>query len=189
MIHGTCWILWDPLKAKKDSSLPAINPSIKAKLGLTRGFEGKLPFLIAFAVIYGLVFINYIDIASTGLNYGYHMWLVFMYFVPFAGFSLLNFKNLPLTLSLGLLTSLMNDVFYGAVKYLVGIPYDLGRYYSLWLIPQNTQLFSLDLGFTVTPVYSWMMALSIYIRIGVVVGLLWSWRHHQNRSQAVQQMP
>jgi hypothetical protein len=133
--------------------------------------------LIVFSVVYGLVFINYIDVASSGLNYGYHLWLVGMYFLPFVGFSMLNLRNWKLTLGLGLIASLMNDVFYGSMKYLFGLPYDLGRYYSLWLIPQNTLLFNLNLGFTVVPVFSWMMAASIYIRIACVVELLWNWKH------------
>ncbi len=132
---------------------------------------------MAFAVVYGLVFINYIDIASSGATYGYHMWLVLMYFLPFVGFSMLNLKNWKLTLGLGLTASLMNDVFYGGVKFLFGMPLDVNWYYSQWLIPQGTLLFNLNLGFTVIPVYSWLMALSIYARVAVVAGLLWSWKH------------
>jgi hypothetical protein len=122
------------------------------------------------------VFINYIDIASSGLNYGYHVWLVLMYFLPFVGFSMFNLKNWKLTIGLGLTASLMNDVFFGFAKYAVGMPYDLGRYYSLWLIPHSTVLFNLNLGFAVMPVYSWMMALSIYARIIIVYVLLRTWR-------------
>jgi hypothetical protein len=68
---------------------------------------------------------------------------------------MLNLKNWKLPVGLGLITSLINDVFYGFMKDLIGMPYDLGRYYSLW-----------------------MMALSIYLRIAVVVGLLWSWKRY-----------
>jgi hypothetical protein len=68
-------------------------------------------------VIYGLLFINYIGISSLGTISGYHMWLMLMYFLPFVGFSLLNIKNWGLTVSLGLTASLMNDVFYGGIKY------------------------------------------------------------------------
>lgn len=157
-----------------------------SKLGFAGALEGKLHFLIVFAVLYGLVFINYIDIASSGLNYGYHLWLVLMYFLPFVGFSMLNFKNWKLTVGLGLVASLMNDVFYGFMKDLAGMPYDLTRYYNLWLIPQNTLLFNLNLGFTVLPVYSWMMALSIYVRIACVVGLLWNWKLAQTKSKFIE---
>lgn len=155
---------------------------MREKIGLA-GVQGKLHFLIIFSVLYGLVFINYIDIASSGLNYGYHLWLVLMYFLPFVGFSMLNLKNWKLTIGLGLITSLMNDVFYGLAKYTIGVPTDLSRYYHLWLIPSNSFLFNLNLGFTVITVFSWMMALSIYLRIGVVVGLLWNWKLAQTNQQ------
>jgi hypothetical protein len=150
-------------------------------MGFSSGYENKLGFLIGFAVIYGLFFINYIDIASTGLVPGYHLWLVFMYFLPFVGFARGNIRNLKLTLGLGLLASLMNDVFYGFMSSLIHPLFNLARYYNLWLIPQDNVLFSLNLGFTVLPVYSWLMAFSIYIRITVVTGLLWSWKRGKTR--------
>ena len=130
---------------------------------------------MVFAVIYGLVFINYIDLASSGLVYGYHLWLVLMYFLPFVGFSMLSLKNWKLTIGLGLIASLMNDLFYHFMQYLVGLPTNLSRSYNLWLIPQNALLFHMNLGFADISVMSWMMALSIYLRIAVVSGLLWNW--------------
>ena len=177
------------LKTKRTAHLQAPDAQAISKMGFAGVLEGKLHFLIIFAVLYGLVFINYIDIASSGLNYGYHVWLVLMYFLPFVGFSMLNLKNWKLTLGLGLTASLMNDVFYGSVKYLMGVPYDLSRYYSLWLIPQNAQLFNLNLGFAVVPVLSWMMALSIYIRIAAVAGLLWNWKLAQTKSVVMEMFP
>jgi hypothetical protein len=173
------------LQQRKASSQQSITAKQRVSLGFAGVLVGKLPFLIAFAVIYGLVFINYIDIASSGLNYGYHLWLVLMYFLPFASLSMLNLKNWTLTTGLGLLASLMNDVFYGSVKYLTtGLTYDLNRYYSLWLIPQNNRLFTLNLGFTQLHVYSWMMALSIYLRIVCVIGLFWYWKKHVEKASA-----
>ena len=71
----------------------------------------------------------------------------------------------------------MNDVFYGGIKYLFGMPLNINWYYSNWLIPQDTHLFDLNLGFTILPVYSWMMALSIYLRIAIIAVLLWHWKH------------
>jgi hypothetical protein len=70
----------------------------------------------------------------------------------------------------------MNDLFFGLAKYAIGIPYDLSRYYNLWLIPSNAPLFNLNLGFTVITVFSWMMALSIYARIGVIYVLMRTWK-------------
>ncbi len=175
-----------PLKAKGKSRLQALDTSIRVKLGVRLGVEGKLFCLIAFAAVYGLVFINYIDVVSSGFTYGYHMWLALMYFLPFVGFSMFNLKNWGLTVGLGLFASLMNDVFYGLTKYISGTSYDLNRYYSLWLIPQGEKLFTLNLGFTEITVYSWMMALSIYIRIAVVVGLLWYWKRTQIKRASTQ---
>ncbi len=168
-----------PSKSKIAAYLQAPRPQTTAQKWFTSVLEGKLYLIIIFSVFYGLVFINYIDIITAGgAIYGYHLWLVLMYFLPFAGFSMLDLKNWKLTVGLGLLASLMNDVFYGLTKYLIGIPYDLTHYYSNWLIPQNTLLFNLNLGFTVLPVYSWMMALSIYARIIPIVLLLYSWKKH-----------
>jgi len=167
---------WVPLKAKNRISIRATLHLPKPKLGLTGSSDNKFALLVAFAVVYGLVFINFIDIVSSGATSGYHLWLTFMYFLPFVGFSLLNLRNWSLTVGLGLVASLMNDVFYGAVRALFGLPLDIHWYYSQWLIPQGTLLFNLNLGFTILPVYSWMMALTIYVRIGVVAALLWHWK-------------
>jgi hypothetical protein len=154
--------------------LEAKNKSVKR---LTIVLEEKLGFFIIFAVLYGLIFINYIDIASSGLNYGYHLWLILMYFLPFIGFSIFNLKNLKLTIGLGLITSLMNDLFYNVIRYLIGIHINLSSYYYLWLVPQNVALFHLNLGFAIIPVTSWMMAFSIYIRIALVYVLLKDWKY------------
>jgi len=149
------------------------------KLGFAGVLDGKLHFLVVFAVLYGLVFINYIDLASSGLNYGYHLWLALMYFFPFIGFSMLNLRNWKLTVGLGFIASLMNDVFYGLIRNLVGMSStDLVHYYELWLIPSNTPLFQLNLGITVIRVFSWMMALSIYGRIILIYVLLRTWKAH-----------
>ncbi|MGA2386784.1 MAG: response regulator [Candidatus Bathyarchaeia archaeon] len=140
----------------------------------TKDFDKKFIFYIVFAVVYGFVFINYIDVLSGGYG-GYHLWLVIMYFFPFATLSMFFPRNFELTVGLGLIVSLMNDVFYGVVRNLMGFPYDLTRYYHNWLIPGNATLFQLNLGFVVMPVFSWMMALSIYIRIIAIFILLRIW--------------
>ena len=165
-----------PSKIKKAPSLHAVQAQMQGNIGFTGVLESKLHFLVIFSVLYGLIFINYIDIASSGLTIGYHLWLVLMYFLPFIGFSMLNIKNWQLTLGLGLIASLMNDTFYWLAKYTIGVPTDLGHYYQLWLIPSNAVLFNLNLGFTTIAVTSWMMALSIYLRIAAVAGLLWNWK-------------
>ena len=130
---------------------------------------------MAYSILYGLVLINYIDIVSSG-GYAYHLWLVAMYFAPFVIFSLIDPKDWKLTAGLGLIASLMNDVFYGLVLYLVGKSIDLFWYYKLWLIPHNETLFYLNLGVFHIPVFSWMMALSIYSRIILVYLLIKKWK-------------
>ena len=133
-------------------------------------------FLITFAILYGLIFINYIDVITNGSTRdGYHLWLVLMYFLPFAILSVINIKNWKITIGLGLLVSLMNDLFYGLVSNILGNPYNLGTYFDNWLIPSNTFLFNLNLGFAVIPVQSWTMATSIYARLTAVFLLLGGW--------------
>jgi hypothetical protein len=160
-----------------DSSKSCIEDPKAAKIRKSvQLFERRFYSYLILSVVYGLVFINYIDnIFSGGLG-GYHLWLLFMYFFPFLILTALYPRNWQLTIGLGLLVSLMNDVFYGLVRYLLGFNLSLAWYYSVWLIPGNTKLFVLDLGFTILPVYSWMMALSIYLRVVLVVVLLWSWK-------------
>ncbi len=138
-------------------------------------FERKFNLYVVFSVVYGFVFVNYIDIISGGFN-GYHLWLIIMYFFPFITLSIFFPRNWQLTLGLGFIASLMNDLFYGVVRNLMGFPLDLKWYYISWLIPGNATLFHLNLGFAVLPVISWMMALSIYARFIVVFFLLRTWK-------------
>ncbi len=142
---------------------------------LIQALNKKFNAYILFAIIYGLVFVNYIDNISGGYS-GYHLWLVIMYFFPFIALSIFFDKNWELTLGLGVVVSLMNDVFYGAVRSIMGLPINLNYYYHAWLIPGNATLFTLNLGFAVLPVISWMMAISIYARIIASFFLLRSWK-------------
>jgi hypothetical protein len=104
-----------------------------------------------------------------------------MYFFPFFSLAALNFSlNFRLTLSLGLIVSLMNDLFYYPIGYLFGVHSNLARYYTLWLIPSNTPLFNLNFGFAVFRVFSWMMALAIYGRIALVCIMLRAWKIQTN---------
>jgi hypothetical protein len=142
--------------------------------------NSKFSFYILFAFFYGFIFINYIDLITPGgIHSGYHLWLSVMYFLPFV--TLMTFpKNWGLVVGLGLIASLMNDVFYGFVGYLMGTPINLLQYYNLCFIPSNATLFQLNLGFVIIPVFSWMMALSIYARVVIVFFLLTSWKSQGN---------
>jgi hypothetical protein len=168
--------LWKNLLKQTEKSEKSCveDPSYVETRKTMKAFEKKFKLYIVFSVVYGLVFINWIDIVYSG--YCYHIWLMIMYFFPFAALSIFFPRNWQLTVGLGLIASLMNDVFYELAKYLIGMPTDLSRYYSLWLIPGNEALFKLNLGFTLIQVYSWMMALSIYGRIVIVYVLLRVWK-------------
>lgn len=142
-----------------------------------QAFNKKFYFYILVSILYGLIFVNYIDIIIPGGAYGgYHLWLTLMYFFPFIVLTISFPRNWQLTIGLGLLASLMNDVFYGMVRNVMGYPIDLAMYYNHWLVPSDALLFRLNLGITIIPVYSWIMALAIYARVALVVVLLWSWR-------------
>jgi hypothetical protein len=147
------------------------------RLRALQAFNKKFYIYVILSILYGLIFVNYIDnITNGGLYGGYHLWLTIMYFFPFLILTISFPRNWQLTIGLGLLASLMNDVFYGLIRSFLGIPIDLNWYYNLWLIPSGTLLFHLNLGVAVIPVYSWLMSLTIYVRILLVVILLWRWR-------------
>jgi hypothetical protein len=151
------------------------------RLRALKAFNKKFNLYIIVSVLYGLVFVNYIDNIISGGSYGgYHMWLTVMYFFPFIILTVSFPRNWQLTIGLGLLASLMNDVFYGLVRNFMGYALDLNWYYQLWLIPSGTLLFTLNLGIVNIPVYSWMMCLSIYGRIPIIVVLLWRWKKQAN---------
>jgi hypothetical protein len=69
-------------------------------------------------------------------GYAYHLWLIAMCFAPFVIFSLVDRRDWRLTISLGFISSLMNDMFYGPAAYIAGKSIDQFWYYELWLIPQ-----------------------------------------------------
>lgn len=125
---------------------------------------------VLFAVIYGLVFINYIDIAiSFNYKVGYHLWLILMYFMPFI--LTLNVKE---CLTLGLIASLCNDLFFYPLSNLIaGMNYDILETYMFQL---GFQLFRVrwiaDLLFIKISVSSIIMGITIYVRIAVVLLLM-----------------
>jgi hypothetical protein len=141
-------------------------------------FDRKFRLMLILAVIYGLFFVNFIDIVTMGSAVSiYHLWLFALYFAPFILMTWIFPRNWALTLGLGLMASLMNDVFYGLIRASFwNLAFPLWQYYTWWLVPSDHYLFSANIGFAVFPVYSWMMAVSIYGRVAVVVALFWIWK-------------
>jgi uncharacterized membrane protein HdeD (DUF308 family) len=133
--------------------------------------------LVLFALFYGLVLINWIDLYATAAP-AYHIWLVFTYMAPFGVLIVFQgFKDWQLALSLGLLVSLTNDVGYFFVGDLL-----FGFHVSLvpWILGQlgfqgNTVLFYFQGGAFNFPVTSLLMGASIYARIVVVAAVLYHW--------------
>lgn len=125
---------------------------------------------VVFAVIYGLVFINYIDIAiAYGIRSGYHLWLILMYFMPFVLLS-----DIKQCLALGLIASLCNDLFFYPLSNLIaGKNYDILEIYMFQL---GFQLFHVrwyaDLLFVRIPVSSLLMGTTIYARLVLVTLLM-----------------
>jgi hypothetical protein len=164
------------LLMSKDSAKPCIEDPRSVEIRKTiQAFEKKFTAYMILSIVYGLVFVNYIDNISGGYE-GYHLWLLIMYFFPFIALTVFYPRNWQLTIGLGLVTSIMNDLFYGVVRNLMGFTLNLKWYYTAWLIPSNTFLFQMNLGFAILQVLSWMMAISIYARIIAVFFLLKSWR-------------
>ena len=133
--------------------------------------------LVLFALFYGLVLINWIDLYATAAP-AYHIWLVLTYMAPFGVLIVFQgFKDWQLAVSLGLLVSLTNDVGYFFVGDLL-----FGFHVSLapWILGQlgfqgNTVLFYFQGGAFNFPVTSWLMGASIYARIVVVAAILYHW--------------
>jgi hypothetical protein len=141
--------------------------------------------LVAYSAGYGLVLINWIDLyAGESIPY-YHLWLILMYFAPFVTVVVFEgIKDWDYVLALGLFTSLMNDLFYGWIgvyftgKQLEvnGQPVDLLTHYvgQLGLLGW-TPLFTFHAGGASFEVYSWLMGLAIFARIGLVYYLVRRW--------------
>jgi len=136
--------------------------------------------LFVYSALYGLFQINYIDLIVPGARFaGYHLWLVILYFAPFLPLLfLLGFDDWELVLSLGLIASLMNDLFYYPVGMLYfGKEIDLLNWYMRqfglkgWYDPKYKFDFLL---FKITP-YSWLMGLTIYLRIIITILVCWKW--------------
>jgi hypothetical protein len=142
-------------------------------------FDRKFRLLLVLAVIYGLFFVNFIDIVTLGSSINvYHLWLFALYFAPFVLITWVFPRNWALTLGLGFMASLMNDVFYGLIRatFWGDLGFPLGQYYIWWLIPSGRYLFDANIGFTTFPVFSWMMAVSIYGRVALVAVLFLIWK-------------
>jgi hypothetical protein len=156
--------------------------AVLSGLGPTNPKQLTLLKLVVFALFYGIVFVNWIDLFNGGAYIyvvpGYHIWVIIAYMIPFGLLLVLQGrKDWELALSLGLLASLGNDLGY----FVVGDAY-FGFHVNLldWYAHQfglygNTVLFTFNGGFFSFGVPSWLMGAAIYCRIAVVILSLRRW--------------
>ena len=138
---------------------------------------GLLARLTVFATFYGFVVINWLDLHAHGIP-AYHLLLAILYFTPFATVLVLRgLEDWELTVSMGLYTSLMNDLFYyPAGRLLFGIRVDLAEWYRFQLgLEGGVVRWVADFGALHVPVSSILMGLSIYARIALVALLAYKW--------------
>jgi hypothetical protein len=133
--------------------------------------------LLAYSLLYGFFVINVVDLTTKGFTW-YHWFLIALEFFPFLVVCLtIGFDDWELLASLGLLSSLMNDLFYAVVSNaLFHGSYDLQE----WFIQQlgfrgSRVIFHFQGGFFAFPVTSLLMGLSIYARIALIYILLRKW--------------
>lgn len=135
--------------------------------------------LLAYSSLYGLIHVNYIDLVTPGSSIpGYHLWLIALYFAPFVPILLiLGFDDWELLVSMGLTASLMNDLFYYPIGMLLfGRTVDLLDWYMFQLGFKGFEVrWSANLGFTLIPVSSILMASTIYVRIVLITLILRKW--------------
>ena len=139
--------------------------------------------LVLFALFYGLVLINWIDLFGKSVP-AYGIWLVLTYFAPFLVLIIFEgYSEWLLAVSLGLLVSLANDVgYYFVGNLLFGFHQNLGPWISGQLGFEGTQLVTIfEAGAVSIPVDSWLMGLSIYARAALVSAGLYYWWSHPSR--------
>ena len=152
-----------------ESAVAGLRPQDRRQLTLLK--------LVLFAAFYGFVEINWIDLYGNQVP-GYHLWLILAYMAPFGVLIVFQgLKDWQLAFSLGLLVSLTNDVGY----FIAGDLF-FGKQVAIlpWLAGQlglqgGTVLFNFSGGVITFPVMSWLMGLSIYLRILVVAIVLYHW--------------
>jgi len=146
-----------------------IQPSTKKQLTLVK--------LVVFALFYGFVNVNWIDLYYNRVP-AYHIWLILTYMAPFGVLLVFRgFKDWQLALSLGLLVSLVNDLGY----YISGdLLFGFHKALIPWLEGQlgfqgNNFLFTFQGGLFTIRVTSYLMGASVYLRIAVVIAILYQW--------------
>ena len=138
--------------------------------------------LIVFAAVYGIVFVNWIDLFNGGAYIyivpAYHIWVIIAYLIPFGVLLVVQGrKDWELALSLGLIASLGNDLgYFVAGDAFFGFRVNLLDWYAHQFgLYGNTILFIFNGGAFSFGVPSWLMGAAIYGRLAAVLLSLRHW--------------
>jgi hypothetical protein len=134
--------------------------------------------LVGFATFYGFVLINSIDLWGSSLP-AYHLWLIAMYLAPFELIIIFEgSKGWEVALAFGLLSALMNDVFYYVAGDLIfGMHVNVIHWWAgqLFFLNASGGGWTFQGGFFHFVVPAWLMTVSIWARVFVVSALLYRW--------------
>ncbi len=126
-------------------------------------------------ILYGIIAVNIFDGIFPRIP-GYHLLLLVVYVAPYIPLVIEKKMDIKNIIWLGILISLLNDIFFVFIVNALGVRnYDFVWYYLNWLIPQNTYIGYRDILIVRFDTYSWMMAISIYARIAFLVATK-TWR-------------
>ncbi|MEM2615097.1 MAG: hypothetical protein QXO15_12875 [Nitrososphaerota archaeon] len=133
--------------------------------------------LILYSIFYGAFIINIIDLGLPIQDW-FHIFLTIAYFSPsIILLIILGWRSWDLALAIGLLISLMNDLFYAPVgNLLAATNYDLARWYArqLGLLGSEPAWF-FRAGIIFFRTTSLIIGISIYIRFIAACILILEW--------------
>ena len=147
---------------------------VACKLGLSMGKNKMVRMfgfrVFLFAFLYGVVFVNWLDFCAG--SWGFHFWLTCFQFLPFVPLLLISIKQHWKTFIISqLLASLGNDLFAGPVWLLMfGWRVDLFDWYKWQFGFYGFDVkWTHDMGFWSFPVSSLLMAVSIWLRVTIIL--------------------
>lgn len=133
--------------------------------------------LFLYSIFYGALIVNLVDLRLP-LGGWFHVFLIVLYFCPsFAVLIVLGFRSWGLALALGLLVSLMNDLFYAPMANILSVSsYDLARWYARQLgLLGFEEAWVFQAGLLSFRTTSIIIGLSVYIRIIAILILIIEW--------------
>lgn len=163
------------LQPQEGASFPSSNAGLPLS-GHLQLNKSTLGALLAFSAFYGFFIVNYMDLTPRVTLHGYHLFLIVLYFAPFAPLMMVYGRQyLPLLFSMGVLTSLNNDLLYYPASIVMNLGYhgNLASWYALQLgFDGSKPDFTFQAGVTTFTVTSTIMAASIYLRIAAFAIIL-----------------